>query len=112
MVNNPYALHRKFAKIKERIESKFKLPSPSTLASERAKKRERTRAERNTDSISEACYNDCRNCTDHCPYNKDLNSCHKPARISRCTKCGEQVRYRYIQNDKWCVCPLCGGSQT
>jgi len=52
---------------------------------------------------------DCNNCPDEltCPHEHNLNICPKVSRINRCKKCGQKVRYRFVEGEVWEYCPVC-----
>ena len=84
--------------------TKKKTPTPSEKKSVNMRKR------LNRGAVPDiAVAFDCRDCEiwSTCQYDHDLNRCHVKTLTHRCKKCGMKVRYRFIEDKVWELCPIC-----
>lgn len=106
MMYDPNYLHKKFAKRKERVESKHKVPAPDTKKSDAGRKK---LLKRSGVAGIEKLQSDCRGCDRICGYEHNLEVCPEKSAIHRCKQCGAKVRYRWIEGQPWELCPICTG---
>jgi hypothetical protein len=99
---DPYHLHKKFQKRKERVESKHRIPAPDTRRSVAFHKKFNTRAGNNK---HDPIY-DCNGCK-YYPCGKTMATCNEQSTTLQCTICGKKITFRRDQFAVWTMCPSC-----
>ena len=57
-------------------------------------------------NVEEKLEQDCRDCTDDCKYDHNLNKCHKPSHRDRCLSCGIKYQFLFVFGKPY-YCPIC-----